>query len=229
MPSSPADSPDHLLLVFIKEPIEGRVNTHMVQSAGEKEAHRRYKAMCGALLDQLIGLKKTRVRFCVTPEDAIDAVKFWILPQLAGDITPLTNETFLLSPEKAAASIELEFVANNQKQKHPSIIEQQKLAFEQGYALVSTMGTSCPDCGSRWLQMATMLCKNTDDVIIGKDAYDSVYLTTVRSPHFVKNTNDVAYVTLPNLPKIKTDGAWKTALESPIGGKLKAHYKKNRY
>ena len=114
------------------------------------EACHRFRTLCSALLDQLLGLKQTKIRFCVSPPEALDAVKFWLLPKLEGELQPLGNETFLLRPEKAAEDLLIDFVEAILPTQDSNILDQQNTAFEQGFEIVSTMGTSCPDCGSRW-------------------------------------------------------------------------------
>ena len=67
------------LLVFLKEPTPGMVKTRLAESVGHEEAARRYRALVAVLLQQLEGLKDTHVRFCYAPDDAGDAISFWIL------------------------------------------------------------------------------------------------------------------------------------------------------
>ena len=226
MTSSPASKAEHLLVVFLKEPIEGQVKRSLAKTLGNTEAAARYKALCAVLLQQLVGLQNTRIRFCVTPSDAVEAVQFWILPQLEGKIDKLQEDLFLFHPNKAAETLEIEFVAQQDSDKKEAVLTQQKKGLEQGYTTVSIMGTNCPDCGARWLQMAIMMCNRAEDIVLGHDEQSSIYLSTVRQPTYLHHTTDTPFLNLPQLPKIKTEQQWQQALESPIGGKIKKLYNK---
>ena len=59
-----------LLLVFLKEPIPGKVKTRLAKDVGEDTAALYYKAIVEVLLKQLRGLENCRIRFCFTPDDA---------------------------------------------------------------------------------------------------------------------------------------------------------------
>ncbi len=60
------------------------MKTRLVATVGDEEAVKRYRSMVVVLLEQLEGLNNTHVRFCYAPDDATDAIKFWLLPQLRG-------------------------------------------------------------------------------------------------------------------------------------------------
>src|SRR6187549_2947374 len=55
----------------------------MAVDHGPEEAARRYRAIAITTLRQLRGLSEARLRLVVEPEDAHEAVRFWLLPRLA--------------------------------------------------------------------------------------------------------------------------------------------------
>lgn len=76
--------PVRLLTLEIHEPLPGRVLPEMAAACGPAEAARRYRAIAATTLRQLRGLAETRIRLAVAPADADEAVRFWLLPRLAG-------------------------------------------------------------------------------------------------------------------------------------------------
>lgn len=75
-----------LLTLEIHEPLPGLVLPKMAVICGPGEAARRYRAIAATTLRQLRGLAETRIRLAVAPADADadEAVRFWLLPRLAG-------------------------------------------------------------------------------------------------------------------------------------------------
>jgi hypothetical protein len=73
-----------LLTLEIHEPLPGLVLPEMATICGPDEAARRYRAIAATTLRQLRGLAETRIRLSVAPTDADEAVRFWLLPRLAG-------------------------------------------------------------------------------------------------------------------------------------------------
>jgi len=223
--SSSSTNRKHLLLLFIKEPIDGSVKPTIAQEVGVSEANIRYQSIVAAILEQLVGLQDTHVRFCVSPPDGLDAVKFWLLPQLEGKVEPIDEATFLFTPTKTAAPLSLDFITADPKiafsEQLPAIQQQ---GFIQGFELVSTMGANCPDCGARWIQMSTLLCKDSSLPVVGYCKNNTPYLTTTRIPQFIDATMLSDVTTLPPLHKIKNNTDWGNVLNSPIGGKISKHY-----
>jgi len=222
MSSSSTNKANHLLLIFIKEPIEGQVKQQLASSIGEQEATVRYKVLCQTLLSQLVGLTDTDVKFCITPKDAIDSVKFWLLPLLEGEVSQVNTHIYNYSPNSNSAPLQLEFSSVDSSISKQNILEQQTFAFQKGYTTVSTMGTSSPDCGARWINAGRLLCKNEDDIIVGLCQNNTPYLSIVRKPHYIETCN---VTKLPKIHKIKSEQDWNELLNTPIAGKINSHYK----
>jgi hypothetical protein len=55
----------------------------MIADHGAEEAARRYRAVALTTLRQLRGLSDTRLRISAEPDDAAEALRFWLLPRLA--------------------------------------------------------------------------------------------------------------------------------------------------
>ena len=72
-----------LLTLKITEPLPGLVLPEMAADHGPEEAARRYRAIVVTTLRQLRGLANARLRLTVEPDDAHEAVRFWLLPRLA--------------------------------------------------------------------------------------------------------------------------------------------------
>ncbi len=73
-----------LLTFEILEPVPGEVLPEMAMACGAVEAARRYRAIVMTTMRQLRGLADMRIRLAVAPVDADEAVRFWLLPRLAG-------------------------------------------------------------------------------------------------------------------------------------------------
>lgn len=84
LPTSPILRGVRLLTLEIHEPLPGLVLPEMAAVCGPQEAARRYRAIAATTLRQLRGLAETRIRLTVAPADADEAVRFWLLPRLAG-------------------------------------------------------------------------------------------------------------------------------------------------
>ncbi|MFT4175081.1 MAG: hypothetical protein QM627_00360 [Luteolibacter sp.] len=73
----------NLLTFHLHEPLPGLVLPEMTAEISPEEAARRYRAIVLTTLNQMKGLANTRIRLKITPDDAGEAVRFWLLPRLA--------------------------------------------------------------------------------------------------------------------------------------------------
>lgn len=168
------------------------------------EALRRYQALAEVRLAQLVGLNDCHVRFVVTPADGVDAVRFWLLPMLRGDVQALTASTqiYQFTPEQHAPSFTIDF------------------AVDEGdltpFTFVARMNFFCIECGARWINLAIQQCSASKSVL--GDGYLSVEHTAASA--------DRELVTLLEYPIVQDDEQWKSALAGPIGGKLDQAYKR---
>ena len=223
MHSSSTTKPNHLLLIFIKEPTEKQAKPHLTKDLDPAEAAVRYKTLCQTLLHQLIGLTDTHVRFCISPVDATEAVQFWLLPLLKGKIQQQDTHLFHYTPNAHTPPLYIEFCPNTSENHKTSILLQQKIGFQQNFTTVTTIGTHCPECGSRWINASRLLCKTEADITIGLCQNNTPYLTTVRKPTYL-HPSQTLNSTLPKLTKVETHHDWLTLLDSPIGGKMRTQY-----
>ena len=227
------------LIIFLKEPIPGKVKTRLGATTGHEEASKRYKAMVEVLLVQLEGLINTHVRFCYAPDDAGDAISFWILPLLRGDIIK-RSEDFLFTPSKHAQPFTIDFTPQGEGDLGDRLERATIQAFADGAEKVAVMGTDCIDCGSRWINAAFLQTKE-NSCVVGPSLDGGYYiLATARpEPTLFRNIPWSAENTLtetekaaekaalrithlPSLEDIDDEQSWDTAMQSPIGGKLKA-------
>jgi len=129
-----------LLLVFLKEPAPGKVKTRLAADVGEETATRYYRALVEVLLKQLRGLQNTRIRFCYAPDDAHDAIRFWLLPEMNASSKDSNSNSqnstesaplFLAptTPNSTAATQEIDF----HPQGDGNLGDRMSRAFTQGF------------------------------------------------------------------------------------------------
>ncbi len=231
------------LLIFLKEPIPGKVKTRLAATVGDEEAAKRYRSMVAVLLEQLEGLKNTRVRFCYAPDDATDAIQFWLLPQLRGHTIKQGN-SFLFTPTKRAAPFTIDFAAQGEGDLGRRLERATTQAFDDGYEKVAVIGSDCIHCGSRWIN-AAFLQATPDQCVIGPSGGGGYYLlaTAKKAAQLFQNipwsTEDTFSETaraavdcglevahLPQLLDISDETGWEDVLSSAIGGKLRAAHKR---
>ncbi|MGJ8672332.1 TIGR04282 family arsenosugar biosynthesis glycosyltransferase [Rubritalea sp.] len=231
------------LLIFLKEPIAGKVKTRLAASTGDDEAARRYKAMVNVLLEQLEGLSNTHVRFCHTPDDSGEAVTFWLLPELRGEVIKRSSD-FIFTPKKNAPPFTIDFKPQGDGDLGEKLQRATNQAFSEGYKKVAVIGSNCIHCGARWINAAFLQTK-TNTCVIGPNESNGFYLisTAKAAPKFFDgipwNSSETLEATkkaikdaslelikLPPLVHIHDEQNWDSVMESAIGGKLKAALKK---
>ena len=231
------------LLIFLKEPIPGKVKTRLAATVGHEEAAKRYRSMVAVLLEQLEGLNNTHVRFCYAPDDATDAIKFWLLPQLRGHTIKQGN-SFLFTPKKHASPFTIDFAAQGDGDLGLRLKRATSQAFDDGHEKVAVIGTDCVHCGSRWIN-AAFTQTTPDRCVVGPSDDGGYYLlaTAKKSVRLFQNipwstdntlsetvlaatASDLTVVHLPQLVDIDKESDWKEVLSSAIGGKLRAALKR---
>ncbi len=231
------------LLIFLKEPIPGKVKTRLATSVGEEEATKRYRAMVSVILQQLEGLQNTHVRFCYTPDDAGEVISFWILPQLRGDIIKRSSD-FLFTPKKHAPTYTIDFAPQGEGDLGKRLERASAQAFTDGYEKVALIGTDCIHCGSRWINAAFLQTKQNSCVLGSSE--DGGYYLLAKARHCKTIFQDIPWssqdtfkatelaaqkaglttIHLPQLIDIDDEASWNSAINSTIGGKLKAALKR---
>ncbi|MBK1832191.1 glycosyltransferase [Verrucomicrobiaceae bacterium R5-34] len=230
-----------LLLVFLKEPLPGKVKTRLAQDVGHEEAARYYRALVEVLLKQLQGLEKCRIRFCYAPDDANDAIRFWLLPLMNGSSGE--EEGVYLSPTALGEKYRQEI--DFRPQGEGDLGERMARAFDDGFAdgyqHISIIGTDCPDCGARWINAGfSRMASPQRDGIIGPSTDGGYYLLGLKSPcpelfqNIPWSQADVLAKTLvaagdtnltleqlPPLTDIDHIDDWNRAMAGPLGASLK--------
>ncbi|MCP5535609.1 MAG: glycosyltransferase [Akkermansiaceae bacterium] len=232
-----------LLLVFLKEPVAGEVKTRLAADVGHDDATRYYKALVEVLLRQLQGLHDCRIRFCYTPDDADDAVRFWLLPAMRA--TSSATDGLYLAPSSMAVDTltqEVDFrpqgAGNLGERLHRAFGE----GFANGFSEISVIGSDCPECGARWINAAfsRLASASGRDVIIGPSNDGGYYLLALKAPApgLFRNipwsskdvfdaTSDAAVAsglsleTLPMLSDVDDLTDWNRILAGPLGAALK--------
>lgn len=180
-----------LLLLKIEEPLPGNVLPEMAVETGPEEAARRYRAIVLTTLRQLRGLADARIRLEVSPEDAHEAVRFWLLPRLA-DRWQASGDIY------RADGWEIDFGG-----------------FDEGFSVRCEGDVLCPFLGARWVHAGLLGLGSSAGQVVGPatgggEYFRSESMTPLLPTRF-----------LPELPVIRTGEDWTTALDSALGGALK--------
>jgi glycosyltransferase A (GT-A) superfamily protein (DUF2064 family) len=182
-----------LLTLKIQEPLPGLVLPEMAADHGPEEAARRYRAIVVTTLRQLRGLADARLRLEVEPDDAHEAVRFWLLPRLAdrwqSEDTVYRSEGW-----------EIDFGGNS-----------------DSFPIHATGEILCPFLGARWVHAALLGLGRTTHQVIGPAVEGGEYFRA----HVPEAPADLPPRILPELPVIRTSDHWHQTLESPLGPALK--------
>lgn len=232
-----------LLLVFLKEPIPGKVKTRLAADVGDEDASRYYKALVEVLLRQLQGLEGCRIRFCYTPDDAEDAIRFWILPAMQA--TSAATEGLYLAPYSqtmAEPAQEVDFRPQGSGDLGQRLDRAFNSAFEDGFSEIAVIGTDCPECGARWINTAFSRLRSDSnrDMVIGPSTDGGYYFLGLKSPAptlfenipwsdtsvfelttKAAKTAGLNIETLPELSDVDHIQDWNQILASPLGAALK--------
>ena len=223
MKSSNTVKTSRSLLLFLKEPVVGQVHPHMATEVGEDTSLLRYQAQVSVLLQQLHGLEDTSLRICYAPHDAGEAIRFWLLPQLDGALRALPDEeAYMLSPHSSCQSLKIDFEPQTSGTQSERIEHARSNARNDGFDTIAVMGANALECGARWINMAMMMCEKTQKPIHGESPEKGIYLS-VTQPDSGQQTS---LAQLPPLNKIRNDADWSSALDSPLGAKLKKELQK---
>lgn len=230
-----------LLLIFLKEPIPGKVKTRLASTVGNEEAARRYKALVEVLLRQLQGLENCRIRFYYAPDDATDAIRFWLLPQL--NASSSEKEDVYLAPTALGEKYRQEIDFRPQGDGDLGDRMQRAFAegFVDGYEQIAIIGTDCPDCGARWINTGfSKMAKDSSHGMIGPSTDGGYYMLGLKTPcptlfeNIAWSEESVLDATiaaaeaaglhleqLPALTDIDHEEDWDKLLEGPLGAALK--------
>jgi hypothetical protein len=178
-----------LLILKIHEALPDRILPMVAENHGEVESARRYRAVVLTSLRQLRGLVDTRLRIVVEPEDAADAVRFWLLPRLA-DRWQADESVFRTD------GWEIEFGGN-----------------DEAFAIEAHGDVLCPFLSARWVHTAMLGLERGTHRVSGPATHGGEYFHARPS-----GANDSLEIReLPGLPIIHNDTLWNEALQSPLG------------
>lgn len=190
-----------LLTLKIQEPVAGRVLPEMVTDHGPEEAARRYRAIVVTTLRQLRGLSDARLRLEIEPQDAHEAVRFWLLPRLA-EKWQARDGIF------RADGWEIDFGGNTHD--------------FQVHALGEIL---CPNLGARWVHTALLGIGRATSQVIGPASDGGEYFRA----HSAVTATDLPPRILPELPIIRTSGHWLMMMDSTLGPALKKAWEEEGY
>jgi len=165
----------------------------MAADHGPDEAARRYRSIAVTTLQQLRGLADTRIRLLVDPEDAHEAVRFWLLPRLA-DRWHADGEVF------RSDGWEIDFGGDSDE-----------------FAVHASGEILCPWLGTRWVHTALLGIGRSAHHVIGPATGGGEYFRALAT----ESSPDLPPRVLPQLPVIMDHDHWLHALDSPLGPSLK--------
>ena len=217
-----------LLLVFLSEPLPGLMSPGLADSLGPESAVRVHRALVRVLLRQLSGLSDCRIRFCFTPDDAHEAVKFWILPEI------MEHSEIQLDPE--VAEFHPQGPGGLGERMHHAFVN----AFADGFPKVGLIGTECIELSSRWIHAAFAQLNSRHDAAIGPTPRGDCHLLALQRHHpalfqdipwgrpgsfhaTLTRASDHRIPTyqLPPLPMIGSKADYQDALHGPLGPALR--------
>ena len=223
-----APPPSRLLLVFLKEPLPGSVKTRLAQVVGAEEASAIYRAIVRILLRQLSGLPDCHLRFCFAPDDARDAIRFWLLPEI------------LDSPEIDLPAERLDFHEQGDGDLGDRLLRATTRGFEEGFEKVAVIGSDCIEISARWIHAAFAQLNDRHELVIGPTPDGGYHLLATRRPcpHLFQDIpwstsdvfevtrtrceeSDISFYQLPPLPDIDTAKDYEEALHGPLGRRLR--------
>lgn len=191
---------------------------------GSKSAVTIHLALVRVLLRQLSGLTDCHIRFCFSPDDAHDAVKFWLLPEI------IDHREIALDP--AAIDFHPQGPGHHGERLSRAITR----GFEQGYRKVAAIGTDCIELSARWIHAAFVQLNARHEAVLGPTPGGHHHLIGLRTPHpdllhgipwhssaayqvSISRAAELGIPTyaLPAVPEILTSSDYKAALDGPLG------------
>lgn len=216
-----------LLHLFLDEPGPG-ILPAIAASAGPPAAELCYRALVRVLLRQLSGLQDCRVRICHTPEDAGEAVRFWILPEI------LAHPDIHLDPEL------LDFVPRGDGPLGSQLERHFDAARAEGYDRIAAIDTGCIDLSARWINAAFAQLNGPYHGAVGPTPDGRCHLLMLRPPfppgweglsweeegvvpELLRTAAEAGQplYQLPPLVDIRTEGDFNKALLGPLGAPLR--------
>lgn len=213
-----------LLLIFLDEPLPGQVLPQVEQTVGAKGTVRIYRAMTRVLLRQLSGLQDCRIRICFRPDDAQDAMKFWILPEIIDH------------PDLRIDPASLDFVPQGPGHRGQRLERAFEAAFAEGFEKVAAIRSDCMEVSSRWINAAFSQLNGRYHGAIGPTPDGHYHLLALRE-HLPALFRDIpwesgevltttlaraeeqgrAIYQLPPLTNLHTEADYRKALLGPLG------------
>jgi rSAM/selenodomain-associated transferase 1 len=204
------------------------VKTRLAAGIGEERAAAIYKSMIRLLLHQLSGLHDCHLRFCCAPDDAQDAIRFWLLPEIMD------------SPAISLPTAHLDFHPQGGGDLGARLTRATAAAFAEGYEKVVVIGSDCIEISSRWIHAALAQLNGRHDAVIGPTPDGGYHLLATSrplpmlfsdipwsSPQTYAATlaraaaHHLTVYELPFLPDIDNAQDFESALAGPLGPKLK--------
>lgn len=186
-----------LITFHLQEPLPGNVLPEMATDHGPEEAARRYRAIILTTLRQLRGLSEARLRLVPDPEDAEEAIRFWLLPQLA-DSWQMDGNVF------RSDGWEIDFGGDSGE-----------------FTTHATGDILCPFLSARWIHAALLGLGRSTGLVIGPATGGGEYFQCGAADA----PADLPPRVLPELPILRSSDHWLDALDSPLGPALKRAWK----
>jgi rSAM/selenodomain-associated transferase 1 len=195
---------------------------------GPENAARVYQALVHVLIRQLNGLEDCQLRFCYAPDDADEAIRFWILPHL------------LDHPELRFDPAHIDFQPQGDGDLGDRLSRSFENGFAEGFAKIAVIGSDCIDISSRWVHAAFAQLNTKHQAAVGPTPDGGYHLLALQTPQpelfrdipwstpeTLPTTldrareNGLSIYQLPPLTDIDTEGDYKKALLGPLGPALR--------
>lgn len=220
--------PSRCLLLFLREPQLGQVKTRLATTMGDTKALAIYRAMVRILLQQLSGLSDCQLRICLTPDDAEEALRFWLLSEIIDDGRVVLDHE------------QVDFHAQGGGDLGDRLGRAFQRAFDAGYEKVGAIGSDCIDLSGRWVNTAFALLNDRHQLVIGPCPDGGYHFLATQQHHAAlfqgipwsssqtfsatmkaAEAEALAAYTLPLLGDIDTEADYETALQGALGRRLK--------
>lgn len=169
---------NNAVLVFLKQPIKGKVKTRIAQACGDAEAVRIYKALVREVLSKVWRTTEYDIHVCFAPKEKEAEIQEWI-EALLTELEPNQNSRRAV-----------EYHAQCEGGLGNRLEHAFQSTFLQGYKKVAAIGTDCPQ-----IKVDTLL-----DAFNQCESYDFTFGPTEDGGYYLIAMKEFSSVPFRNIP-----------------------------